>query len=104
MAKPLIVEIPHDLGHDEAKRRLETSTGKVKAAAEKSGIRIDRLDWEGDTLNFAAGALGQKLDGTAEVQQDRVRMEVRLPLLLGVFSEKVRALLNKEGTKLLTKK
>lgn len=104
MAKPLIVEIPHDLGRDEAKRRLEQGSGKAKAAAEKGGIRVERMDWAGDTLNFAAGALGQKLDGQVDVLPDHVRMEIRLPLLLGVFTEKVRALLNKEGAKLLTKK
>lgn len=104
MAKPLVVELPHDLGRVEAKRRLEQGSGRAKAAAEKSGIRVDRMDWAGDSLSFAAGALGQKLTGQVEVLDDRVRMEIQLPLLLGVFTEKVRSLVNKEGTKMLTKK
>ncbi len=104
MAKPLIVEIPHDLGRDEARRRIEGGMAKGKAAAEKSGIKVDTLNWVEDSLNFGVSALGQKIDGQIDVLADHVRLEVRMPLLLSLFAEKVRGIVSKEGTKLLTKR
>ncbi len=103
MSKPLIVEFPHDLGRDEARRRIEAAMEKTKAKAEKSGIRVDTLAWAGDTLNIGVAALGQKIDGQVDIEQDKVRIEVQLPLLLSFFKEKVRDLVNKQGAKLLTK-
>lgn len=104
MAKPLVVEIPHELGKDEARRRLVEGTDKIRSAVLKKGVSVETLDWAGDTLNFAVSMLGQKVDGQVDVHPEHVRLEVRLPLLLAMFAEKMRGMLSKEGTKLLTKK
>lgn len=104
MSKPLIMEIPHELGRDEAKRRLEEGTEKGRVFLEKSGIRIETLAWTGDRLDFAVSTLGQKVDGQIDVNPDTVRLEVRLPLLLSFFAEKLQKIVGNEGTKLLTKK
>ncbi|TXN21858.1 polyhydroxyalkanoic acid system family protein [Methylobacterium sp. WL9] len=104
MAKPLVMEIPHDLGRDEAKRRLEEGTEKGKALLQKSGITVEAMTWTGDHLDFALSSLGQKIDGQVDVNPDTVRLEVRLPLLLSFFAEKLQKIVGNEGTKLLTKK
>lgn len=104
MAKPLIVEIPHELGREEARRRLVDSTDKGKALLERSGITVTTMTWTGDHLDFAVSALGQKVDGQIDVNQEIVRLEVRLPMLFALFAEKLQKIVGKEGTLLLTKK
>ncbi len=104
MPKPLIVDIPHDLGQAEAKRRLSEGTEQVRALLMKSGIAVDQLAWTGDRLDFGVSAVAQKVAGTIDVGQESVRLEVRLPFLLALFAEKIQKVASKEGTLLLTKK
>lgn len=104
MPKPLIVDIPHDLGQVEAKRRLEEGTEQARALLQKSGITIEQLGWTGDRLDFGVSAVAQRIAGTIDVGPDSVRLEVKLPFLLALFAEKIQKVASKEGTLLLTKK
>ena len=104
MPKPLIVDIPHDLGQAEAKRRLMEGTEQVRALLQKSGIAIDQLGWTGDRLDFGVSAVAQKVAGSIDVGTESVRLEVKLPFLLALFAEKIQKVASKEATLLLTKK
>ncbi|MGU3540051.1 polyhydroxyalkanoic acid system family protein [Methylobacterium sp. A54F] len=104
MAKPLIVDIPHDLGREEARRRIETGVEQGRALLAKSGVTIANLAWTGDRLDFDLSALTQRVDGQIDVGADSVRVEVRLPLLLALFADKIKKSLGNEGNLLLTKK
>lgn len=104
MAKPLIVDIPHDLGRDEARRRIETGVEQGRVLLAKSGITIDNLAWTGDRLDFAISAMKQNMNGQIDVGAESVRVECHLPLLLALFAEKVKKMVGKEGNLLLTKK
>lgn len=104
MAKPLIVDIPHDLGREEARRRIKTGVEQGKGMLAKSGVALDRLAWTGDRLDFGLSALAQKVEGAIDVGPESVRVEVKLPFLLAIFAEKIQKSLGKEGTLLLTKK
>lgn len=104
MAKPLIVDIPHDLGRDEARRRIETGVDQGKALLAKSGVTIENLTWTGDRLDFAISAMKQRMNGQIDVGAESVRVECHLPLLLAMFAEKVKSMVGKEGNLMLTKK
>ena len=104
MPKPLIVDIPHDLGQAEAKRRLEEGSAQMQAMLSKSGIAVDKMAWAGDRLDFGVSALAQKIAGTIDVGAESVRLEVQLPFLLALFAEKIQKMAAKEGNLMLTKK
>lgn len=104
MAKPMVVEIPHELGREEARRRIDEGTVKVRDALGKSGITINALNWTGDRLDYSVTALAQTVDGQIDVGQDIVRVEVRMPLLLSMFAQKIQKIVGKEGNKLLLTK
>lgn len=104
MAKPMVVEIPHELGRDEARRRIDEGTAKARAALDRSGISINTLAWTGDRLDYSVTALAQTVDGQIDVGQDMVRVEVRMPLLLSVFASKLQKIIGKEGSNLLLTK
>ena len=103
MSKPLIVTVPHQLGRTEARRRLETGIGHLKA---KFGDKVSSVtdSWAGDRLDVRVEALGQSAEAQLDVEEDHVRVEVQLPWMLALVAEKAKGLIQKEGTLLLAKK
>jgi hypothetical protein len=103
MSKPFIVSIPHQLGKDEAVRRLKTGLGGVRTNYGHL-FSIDEEAWTGDTLQFRVSAIGQVVSGTIDVAEDHVTLQVYLPWLLAKIAEAVQPLIRKEGTLLLENK
>jgi hypothetical protein len=103
MSKPFIVSIPHQVGKDEAVRRLKTGLGGVRTSYGHL-FSIDEEVWTGDSLQFRVSAIGQAVSGTIDVAEDHVTLQVYLPWLLAKIAEAVQPLIRKEGTLLLEKK
>jgi hypothetical protein len=103
MSKPFIVSIPHQLGKDEAVRRLKTGLGGVRTNYGHL-FSVDEEVWTGDTLQFRVSAIGQAVSGTIDVAQDHVTLQVYLPWLFAKIAEAVQPLIRKEGTLLLENK
>jgi hypothetical protein len=103
MSAPLVVEIPHRLGKDEAIRRLKTGFG---GASSQLGnvLKVHEEIWSGDRLTFRFEAMRQMASGTVDVRDDSVRIEVVLPWLLAQLASGIQAALRKTGTLLLEKK
>jgi hypothetical protein len=102
MAAPLVVSIPHQLGRDEAVRRLKT--GLTRAANGFPILKVDEERWEDDRMFFRIRALGQVASGNVQVAEDHVRLEVMLPLLLQRFAEMAQVVIKNRGRLLLTKR
>ena len=103
MSKPIVVNLPHDLGRDEARRRLQTGFGRIREQIAGQALHFEER-WEGERLHFNAGALGQKISGRVDVFEKSVRVEVDLPWILATIAEKLQGRIQKEGTLLLEKK
>jgi hypothetical protein len=103
MSKPVIVNLPHDLGRDEAHRRLKEGFGRIREQIAGHALNFEE-HWEGERLHFKAGALGQKVSGRVDIFESSVRIEVDLPWILASLAHKVQGRLQKEGTLLLEKK
>ncbi|MDZ4370162.1 MAG: polyhydroxyalkanoic acid system family protein [Phenylobacterium sp.] len=99
MSKPVVVNIPHQLGRAEARRRIDEGLGRL---TQQMGA-VGRLSstWSGDILNFQVNAVGQDISGAIDVGDDEVRLEVRLPGLLGLLADKIRGRVQTEGRVLL---
>jgi hypothetical protein len=102
MSAPLIVSIPHQLGREEATRRLKA--GLTRAAASIPVLKVDEERWEDNRMMFRVRALGQAASGHLDVADDHVRLEVRLPWLLQRFAEVAQAAIRHRGNLLLTKR
>lgn len=101
MSAPLVVSIPHRLGRDEARRRLQTG---LSAAINVPILKVDEETWRGDQMLFRVRALGQVAAGHVDVAEDHVRLEVRLPWLLQKFADAARVVIQKRGHLMLEKK
>ena len=102
MSAPLIVSIPHQLGREEATRRLKT--GLTRAASSIPVLKVDEERWEEDRMIFRVRALGQTASGHLDVADDHVRLEVTLPWLLQRFAEVAQTAIKNRGNLLLTKR
>jgi len=87
----------------EALRRLHAGLGSVRTNFGHLFV-VEQEEWAGDQLAFRVRSLGQAAQGTIDVAEDHVRLEVMLPWLLAAFAEKLTSVIRKQGTLLLEKK
>ena len=103
MSKPVVVSIPHQLGKEEARRRLQGGVGRLR---EQFGDKVGHIEdtWTGDHADFRVSILGQSVAGALDVMEHEVRVEVQLPWMLAMVAEKAKGLIQKQGTLMLEKK
>ena len=102
LQEPLVVTISHRLGRAEAKRRLEAGLGHIRREAAPFVQTMDTA-WAGDRLDFTVTAMRQTIAGGIEVEDDVVRVEIRLPWLLRLATAPLLARIRREGNLLLEK-
>jgi len=103
MSKPLIVSIPHQLGKQEAIRRLQTGMSQVQSQFSKVLTAVEEK-WTDDRMDFRVGAMGQTVSGHLQVMDDQVRLEIQLPWILAMVAEKAKSLIQKQGRLMLEKR
>jgi putative polyhydroxyalkanoate system protein len=99
MSQPIEVDLPHNLGRDEARRRIANNIHKLQEHI-PGGARV-QSGWTGDQLNLRVQALGDSVDSTIDVEETKVRVKVLLPGMLGMFAGPIQAMLQKKGNVLL---
>jgi hypothetical protein len=102
MSSPIVVDLPHSLGQEEARRRLERGTDKIGRQI-PGGADVES-SWTGNRLNLRVQAMGQDIRSTLDVQEKIVRMEIVLPPGLAFFGSGIAALLKRQGEALLEDK
>ncbi len=99
MSQPIEVDLPHNLGKDEARRRIANNIHRLQEHI-PGGAHVES-GWAGDQLNLKVYALGDSVQSTIDVEETRVRVKVLLPGLLGMFAGPIQAALQKKGDILL---
>jgi putative polyhydroxyalkanoic acid system protein len=117
MSRPVTITLPHNLGKDEARRRIAAGFANFQdhlaqgvaggRGGPLGGMLLSQIKftdrWEGDRLVFAGGALGQAVTGRIDVADSTVVIEVDLPDVLAALAERVKGTLQHEGVKMLEK-
>lgn len=83
-------------------RRLKSGLGSASSSVPI--LRIDEETWADNRLTFRLTALGQTAEGTADVEDDSVRIEVVLPWFLQKVAEMVQTTIASRTQILLEKK
>jgi putative polyhydroxyalkanoate system protein len=99
MSQPIDVDLPHNLGKDEARRRIANNVHKLEEHI-PGGAKV-QSGWTGDQLNLNIAAMGEAVNATIEVMDTKVHLKVLLPGMLGIFSGMVQVALQKKGSVLL---
>ena len=99
MTQPIEVDLPHSLGKDEARRRIANNLHKLEQHI-PGGAQV-QSGWTGDQLNLDIAAMGQSVAAQIDVMDNKVRLKVLLPPMLGMFSGLIQGVLQKKGSVLL---
>jgi hypothetical protein len=99
MSGPISVDLPHQLGAEEAKRRIAGNMDSLRAQL-PAGAQVSS-SWAGNDLKLRVAALGQEIDATIDVQERLVRVTVMLPPALAFFGKAIEAGLRRTGPKML---
>jgi hypothetical protein len=102
MSQPLVVNIPHTLGKDEAIRRMKSGFASVSSRVPL--LHIEEQTWTDNRLTFKIAALGQSASGTADIDDANVHIEVKLPWLMQRVAELVQSAIKSRTQILLEKK
>jgi putative polyhydroxyalkanoate system protein len=96
----LTITIPHQLGHEEARRRISEQASQLQS---QHGGMLERIEqrWEGDTLHFLVAVVGQSVSGTLRVAERDVYLEIALPWILAMLAGVVKKQIEQQGRKLL---
>lgn len=100
MQRPLDVDLPHQLGREEARRRIAGNIHKLESHIPGGTSRVDS-SWEGDTLNLQVHAMGQAVEAKIDVFDTKVHCRILLPGLLSFFAGPIEAMLRQKGSGLL---
>lgn len=103
MPKPVTISISHELGVEEAKRRISGGFGRLIQQMPGGALMQLSESWSGDRMSFTAKALGQTVSGHVDVAATHVTLEVLLPEFLAAIADGLRGRLQKAGQLLLNK-
>ena len=99
MSQPITVDVPHNLGAAEAKRRIQANIGGLGSKL-PAGAQV-RPVWEGDRLRLDVAMLGQTAEAELDILDSLVRIKVLLPPALAFFRQAIEAGLRQGGAVLL---
>lgn len=102
--KPIVVDIPHQLGSVEDRRRIQRGFAEFAAGVGRSsGSQVQQTGSPMRRLSRFA-ALGQAVSGVLRVHENLVRVEVVLLGILGVMGNAIHGKVEKQGQLLLGRK
>jgi hypothetical protein len=100
MERPIDVDIPHELGRDEAHRRIATNIHKLQDHIPGGASHIDS-NWSGERLRLVVNAMGQSVEALIDVEDTKVHCRIQLPGMLALFARPIEAMLKVKGGDLL---
>ena len=100
MQRPLDVDLPHQLGREEARRRIAGNIHKLESHIPGGTSRVDS-SWDGDTLNLQVHAMGQAVEAKIDVFETKVHCRILLPGMLSFFAAPIEAMLRQKGSSVL---
>ena len=80
----LEVNIPHQLGQEEALRRMKQKADFLQKTYGAQATE-SRQDWTDNVLRFAIQAMGFKINGSVTVEETEIRLHAELPLMAMAF-------------------
>jgi hypothetical protein len=100
MPQPFVVIVPHQLGRQAARDRLERGLDRIRSELAAYATAVES-GWVDDQLTFSVRAMGQTFGGRMDVLDDAVRVEVDLPWLVALLAETIAARIRQTGMRLL---
>lgn len=104
MNKPMTVDLPHNLGIEEARRRIESGMDKLADHIPGGGRADVQSQWQGNRMQLSVKAMGQEVSAKIDVMETIVRLELMLPPMLSFFASRIQGYVKTVGGQLLEDK
>lgn len=96
MANTITITVPHKLGAEVARKRVNDQLLKLQQEY-MSHLAHSEINWVGDVAHIKVSALGQQVSAEVAVLADSVRVDIHLPLLLSMLGGKVKDLITQRA-------
>ena len=103
MGQTIVVNVPHNLGKVEAKRRIQEGFGamqQLEGGGLPGAFAFDKR-WEGDAFHLKATGLGQTISAVLDILDDSVKISIDVPSLLGALGDFIKSAVTKQTVKSL---
>jgi hypothetical protein len=100
MASPMQFDIPHSLGREEAKRRIERGIPKLGQHIPGGG-EVQAVWPTPYELQMGISAMGQKVAADLVIEEDRIRANVAVPLMLSMMAGAISGFVKTSAEKML---
>ncbi|HEX8154862.1 MAG TPA: polyhydroxyalkanoic acid system family protein [Thermoanaerobaculia bacterium] len=90
------VAVPHHTTRENARQTVERKLAQMLAQFGHQAQEVDHY-WLGDTLKFKGRASGFTLEGTLEVTDAELVIDVHVPLFAKPFESRIRHTVEKEA-------
>lgn len=95
------VPIPHNLGREEARRRLKANSHRMGESI-PGGASLLETSWPSENrMDMAIGAMGQHVAGHIDIEESQVVLTVDLPPALGFIEPIIAGAIKQSGQKML---
>ncbi len=88
--KSLEVRVPHSVGRDEARRRLDAA---IVRARDEYADKVGAIEasWEGeDLLRLQMSVLGMPIGSEVDVREEELIVRVEVPGMAGLFAGRIK--------------
>ena len=96
-------EVPHGASQNQAIERVKAGLLQAVPHLKQNNVTIDKQEWEGSTLNFAATLQGKQITGTVQVLEKQFVIDAKLPLLWRMFEGKIEKMIAEQAQGMLGK-
>lgn len=97
----LTIQIPHDLGKEEATRRLQQHFHDIKQRFEQHVSDFEE-EWNGHSMQFGFRTFGLKISGLVESAPAEVKVSAELPMAAMMFRGTIERQIRDELAEMLT--
>lgn len=97
------MQVPHDLGKEEALSRIKGMLGKLKQEQQDKISNLEE-EWKGDGGTFQFTTQGFDLSGTLRVHDSYIDIDATIPFVVSLFSGKIKEMIEKKAGELLASK
>ncbi|WP_145205838.1 polyhydroxyalkanoic acid system family protein [Sphingobium sp. B2] len=104
MAGPTIIEIPHDLGREEARRRMAIGIGKLASHIPGGAATVTHSWLSQDHLSLTVATMGVEVPCTVHAHETSLHVTVQLPAMVCLMSAPIKAIIQQQGERLLLDK
>ena len=95
------VDIPHNLGREEVRRRLKANSHRMGENM-PGGMADIQTSWPSeDRMGMSVSAMGQMLTGHIDIFDDKVTVHMILPAALGFLKPMIEGAVRQSGHKML---